>query len=453
MLFSAHLKALSFIVARILVLVFFVPAGFLHCVKMDCVSTDLTCAPAIFALRPTGISFNPAPGYYTTAQSISISSILADGTIFFTTDGSVPTASSTMYTSPLPIWSAAGKTIRAYARTGGGDTDAKSARYSYHTMRTGQVVSYATNDDAALSKGVPVSFATATAHSVYTGDYTTLDNSTGLVWKSCSEGQSGPTCGTGGVSALTLNQATTACSALNTLNGGNGYAGIKNWRLPTMRELTTLTDFSRATLSVYTASFPGTANYAYWSSTVYPPNPWVAPNGGFGWYVDYTAGDSYAAAVTGGYHARCVSAPVLAETESFADLSDGTIQDNVTGLIWQKCTTGQANDASCSGTTSPASSWSAALTYCSGLTLAGRSWRLPNRNELGTLHDYTVASGTKINLTMFPNTPAAYYWTSTTRASATTSAWWINFGTGFNALSDTLTKADAATNVRCVTNP
>jgi len=35
---------------------------------------------------------------------------------------------------------------------------------------------------------------------------------------------------------------------------------------------------------------------------------------------------------------------------SYTDNGNGTVTDNNTGLVWQKCTVGQSNDATCSGT-------------------------------------------------------------------------------------------------------
>ena len=421
------------------------------CANTDCVAQDLTCNPGWIALRSFGVStptFNPPAAFYSSAQNISITTSTPGATIYFTGDGSAPTPSSEAFISAFPIWSAAGRTINAYAlKEGIRDSEVLSGRLSYHTLRTGQTASFAAGDDASATQGVSISHTGPTQHSVYTNDYTTLDNSTGLVWKSCSEGQSGPACATGAVAAASLAVGTASCAALNSLNSGKGYAGTARWRLPTMKELQTLTNFSLAALTLYTASLPGTANFAYWSSTPYPPNA------GFGWYVDYSNANSYATTFGNPYHARCVSAAAMAESNSYSDNGDGTIKDNVTGLTWQKCSQGQANDTSCTGAASAAASWNAALTYCNSLSLASRTWRLPNRNEYSSIYDFTIAAGATINLTYFPNTAAAFYWTSTTNAAPTTSAWYINFGTGFNALSDVQAKANATTNVRCVAGP
>ena len=94
---------------------------------------------------------------------------------------------------------------------------------------------------------------------------------------------------------------------------------------------------------------------------------------------------------------------------NFVDNSDGTISDTSTGLMWQKATA--------PGTYT----WEQALTYCENLTLpAGgySDWRLPNRNELQSIVDYSRYNPA-IDTTFFPGTVASYYWSSTTYAYST----------------------------------
>ena len=79
---------------------------------------------------------------------------------------------------------------------------------------------------------------------------------------------------------------------------------------------------------------------------------------------------------------------------SYTDNGNGTVTDNATGLLWQKCFKGRNNDGTCSddaGVTDTAT-WADAGTYCSGLSLAGKTWRLPTRQELETLPDYGKAT-------------------------------------------------------------
>jgi len=58
-------------------------------------------------------TFSPAGGTYSTAQTVTISSATSGATIRYTTDGSTPTASSPIYTSPITVSST--KTIKAFA--------------------------------------------------------------------------------------------------------------------------------------------------------------------------------------------------------------------------------------------------------------------------------------------------------------------------------------------------
>jgi hypothetical protein len=66
------------------------------------------------AAMPT---FSPAPGAYTGAQSITISSTTAGATIYYTTDGTSPTTASTPYTGPVTLSKTA--TLQAIAAASG----------------------------------------------------------------------------------------------------------------------------------------------------------------------------------------------------------------------------------------------------------------------------------------------------------------------------------------------
>jgi sugar lactone lactonase YvrE len=62
--------------------------------------------------------FSPAAGTYTTYQTVSITDSTPGATIYFTTDGSTPSSTSTAYTGPIPV-SAHFNTIQAIAATTG----------------------------------------------------------------------------------------------------------------------------------------------------------------------------------------------------------------------------------------------------------------------------------------------------------------------------------------------
>ncbi|NWF76199.1 MAG: DUF1566 domain-containing protein [Nitrospirae bacterium] len=102
---------------------------------------------------------------------------------------------------------------------------------------------------------------------------------------------------------------------------------------------------------------------------------------------------------------------------SYTDNGNGTVTDNNTGLIWQKCSVGQNNDSTCSGSALTYNWYQASGTYhetynpfsqdvCGSLNLGGHSdWRLPTKKELVTIVDYSIPyPGPTINTTYFPNT-------------------------------------------------
>ncbi len=116
------------------------------------------------------------------------------------------------------------------------------------------------------------------------------------------------------------------------------------------------------------------------------------------------------------------SATVYAE---FVDNGDDTVTDTSTGLTWEiKTDDGGARDRDNTYT------WRQALCYCEYLDLAGHTdWRLPDREELRSLVDYSKY-GPSIDETFFPNTQAGLYWSSSTRASNAGEAWYASFFNG-----------------------
>lgn len=74
-------------------------------------------------------SFNPIAGSYYETQNVALSSATSGATIYYTTDGSVPTPSSPTYTTAIPV--AATTTIKAYAvKSGLTDSSVSIAQYT-----------------------------------------------------------------------------------------------------------------------------------------------------------------------------------------------------------------------------------------------------------------------------------------------------------------------------------
>jgi N-acetylneuraminic acid mutarotase len=82
-------------------------------------------APPVTTATP---AFSPAAGTYTTMQSVSISDATSGATIYYTTDGTTPTTSSTPYVDPIQIY--ATETIQAMA-TAPNDTQSAVASATY----------------------------------------------------------------------------------------------------------------------------------------------------------------------------------------------------------------------------------------------------------------------------------------------------------------------------------
>ena len=113
----------------------------------------------------------------------------------------------------------------------------------------------------------------------------------------------------------------------------------------------------------------------------------------------------------------------------FTDNGNGTVTDNLTGLVWLK-------DANPCGK----KNWSQALTFCNNLS-NGRAglrdasspgdWRLPNIREIYSLVDFS-----QFNPALPPNHPfvkqqSSLYWSSTVDIGSAAGAWLVNFYRGY----------------------
>jgi hypothetical protein len=114
---------------------------------------------------------------------------------------------------------------------------------------------------------------------------TVVDTKTKLVWQQ-----------TPSTSTYTWSNAKTYCPSLASTLGGSG------WRVPTLKELLTLVDRSRATGPVIDpTAFPATSSVLYWSATTMA---WAT---GGAWIVNFATGEATTTgAVTNQNLVRCV---------------------------------------------------------------------------------------------------------------------------------------------------
>lgn len=90
--------------------------------------------------------------------------------------------------------------------------------------------------------------------------------------------------------------------------------------------------------------------------------------------------------------------------------------------------------------------WYYAINYCKNLSLDGHNdWRLPNKDELLTLIDYSK-SNPAIKENAFENITSNYYWSSVPNVALSEYAWYISFDTGLVGYS----KKDTMQYTRCV---
>jgi len=267
---------------------------------------------------------------------------------------------------------------------------------------TGQTTSYT----AAIGEDVDYSI---NPHS-YTDHLngTITDNVTGLTWQQNGSQSSG------------TKSVAEYCS-------DSSLAGHLDWRQPTLWELITIFDFGqsaspRINRTAFLQISTGSSNY-------------LAENGSvrFGYYnysyISWTNDYSNSAGGT-----LCVRGNKIKTGMVFTDNLDGTVRDDITGLIWQQSEGGSHT-------------WEEALSYCENLPLGEQNnWRLPNHNELLSLANLTP-SGPTINSEYFPVAFPSNYWTSTTVAFSPSEAW--NIGFNDNQVEKGVNKT-ASAYVRCV---
>jgi len=125
------------------------------------------------------------------------------------------------------------------------------------------------------------------------------------------------------------------------------------------------------------------------------------------------------------------------------------VQDNNTGLIWQRQSDGSIyNWYQASGTSHPDYN-PGNQDACGPLNLGGfTDWRLPSKKELITIAAYSVPwPGPAIDA-IFTNTPQqSVYWTSTPDIAYTDYYWAVSFGNGY---VESFSAAGNAFSVRCV---
>jgi hypothetical protein len=303
--------------------------------------------------------------------------------------------------------------------------------------KTGQTVSYVPGDDGSIQAGIEWPTARFTDNS----DGTVTDNLTGLMWLK-----------DGGCLRKNWNNSLRAIKDLNSNSGIINcleYAAVYNdWRLPNVNELESLVNYGASDTSKWLniKGFVDMKSYPYWSSTTYQSSTtraWIiSMNNGLGsqsgksntlYFLpvrDVVPGNPQELASTRQTvkYAQgddgSIQAGFYMPSPRFNDNDDGTVTDNLTGLMWLK-------DGGCFR-----KSWNTIFDTikdfnrnpgfynCFGYIASYTDWRLPNIKELESLINYEAVNLSGwLNTEGFLNVKSSFYWSSTTYQGSTTQAW------------------------------
>ena len=278
------------------------------------------------------------------------------------------------------------------------------------------------------------------------GDGTVTDNNTGLMWQQ----DMGP--------KQTVAEASTLADSLT-------LGGHSDWRVPTIKELYSLIQFTGQVLgesaielfidmSYFDQPLGDTSigereiDAQTWSSTEYVGTTMNGDITVFGvnfvdgrikGYPKFDPGSGEARTM----YFRMVRGNAEYGINQFVDNGDGTISDLATGLMWQQDDDGMARN------------WQESLAYSEGLVLGGHTdWRLPNAKELQSIVDYSRSPQTTGSAAIDPVFTTTeildpdgyggqypYYWTGTTHLDGInpySGAVYIAFGEGQGEMNGTL---------------
>jgi len=225
---------------------------------------------------------------------------------------------------------------------------------SEEIFNTGQMISKVANDDGDTQRGI--------ARSYTKNGNIIKDNITSLAWQMDSSDI-----------AMNWSDALNYCEALT-------IDGVNDWRLPTLNELLTLIDFSRAPrISIDDEIFVDTNRSEHWTRTEV-----VHDSDNYAFYVNLRDASSISQIFSRGhrktntYVVKCVKGIDRRTQPQFTrDNVNEIVTDVTTGLMWED-----------TNHTLETMSMTQGLQYCDNLELGGYTdWYLPNITELFAITD------------------------------------------------------------------
>ncbi len=338
--------------------------------------------------------------------------------------------------------------------------------------QTGQTKCYNSKGDVVDCKGTGQDGETRVGAAWPKPRFTNLDGSmpingpvvadqlTGLMWARDAGTPTIGSCSGGG------KDWPRAIEYVNCLNSRN-YLGYSDWRLPNVHELEILVNLDSPVPFDWMKAqgFVNVLPYSYWTSTessnthedvlivffrsglvsvthkwnysyyVWPVRTWAPPGKPA---PVWKTGQTFTSA-TGDDGDLRVGVPW--PDPRFTDHGNGTVTDNLTGLMWTK----DLNSPEI-GSCRLSKMWQGALDYVACLNsrqyLGYTDWRLPNRKELLSPLDRSKPDIALPADHPFSKPASILYWSSTTFASSPEHAWFVNIGGIAGAAEKALPRGD-----------
>lgn len=289
------------------------------------------------------------------------------------------------------------------------------------------------------------------------GDGTITDNVTGLMW------------------VQDPGEKVTWEEAVENL-GTFELAGYDDWRIPTIKELYSLVQFSGETLASSSTSTPymdtdyfefeygDEAGEPRWidsqmlTSTIYDSTTLGDATTVFGY--NFADGRIKGYPITKDFYVYYVRGNTSYGQNQYVDNGDGTITDEATGLMWMEFDSGYFETGDIGDGTMD---WETALEWAENFEYAGYDdWKLPSVKELQSLVDYTKSPDTTDSpaiddlfyctpiINAFGEDDYGFYWSSTSHIDASMGGSvesygaYVVFGKGMGVMNNEVVDAHGA---------